>query len=141
MLHVRLQSRFQPSQSGFTLIELLIAVVIVAIIAVIAIPSYQSQALKARRSDGQAFLLSISSRMERHMYDNDVYPESLDQLNGFSNAVELSPEKYYEVSIRTPSASCPVTSCYVLEAKALGPQVKDGNLELHSNGTKVGHWR
>lgn len=127
-------------QAGFTLIELVIAVAIVAILAAIAIPSYQAHALKARRADGQAFLLNIQSRMERHMFDNEVYPSSLADLNGFSTATVLSPEKFYEVSIKAADAGCPAGTCYVLEAKALGPQVDDGNLELHSNGTKVGHW-
>lgn len=126
--------------AGFTLIELMIVVAIIAIIAVIAIPSYQAHTMKARRSDGQAFLLNIQSRMERYMYDNDTYPASLADLSGFTTATVTSPEKYYEVSMKTVDG-CPVISCYVLEAKALGPQVKDGNLELHSNGKKVGNWR
>lgn len=128
--------------AGFTLIELMVAVAIVTIIAVIAIPSYQAHTMKARRSDGQAFLLNIQSRMERYIYDNEQgeYPSSLTEL-GFGSATETSPEGYYDVSIKAASGDCPITSCYVLEATALGPQVDDGNLELHSNGTKVGHWR
>jgi len=126
--------------SGFTLIELMITVAIVAIIAAIAIPSYQAQSLKARRSDGQAFLLNIQSRMERYMYDEDTYPASLTDL-GFDAAKKRSPEGFYEVSIKTATSTCQITSCYVLIAEALGPQVKDGNLELDSKGNKVGHWR
>lgn len=128
--------------AGFTLIELMIVVAIVAIIAVIAIPSYQAHSMKARRTDGQSFLLNIQSRMERYIFDDETgeYPTSLTQL-GFGTDKEKSPEGFYEVSIKAASSSCPITSCYVLEATALGPQVDDGNLELHSNGTKVGHWR
>ena len=126
--------------AGFTLIELVIAVAIVAILAAIAIPSYQAHAMKARRSDGQAFLLNIQSRMERHMFDNEVYPSSLAELNGFTTATVLSPEKFYEVSIKAADAACPVGTCYVLEAKALGPQVDDGDLTLDSKGNKGGKW-
>ncbi len=132
--------RIALTHRGFTLIELMIAVVIVAIIATIAVPTYQAQTLKARRSDGQAFLLTLQSRMERYIYDNNVYPASLALLNGYSSASELSPEGYYEVSIKAASDTCPLTSCYVLVATPRGAQVSDGALELHSNGTKVGNW-
>ena len=73
------------------------------------------------------------------MYDEDAYPTSLKAL-GFKNDKEKSPEGYYEVSIKAVDG-CSVESCYELLAEPLGPQLKDGNLELHSNGTKVGHWR
>jgi type IV pilus assembly protein PilE len=127
-------------EAGFTLIELMIAVAIIAIIATIAIPSYQAHTMKARRSDGHAFLLTIQSRMERHMYDEDTYPSRLTEL-GFVADKEKSPEEFYEVEIKAPDAACPIDSCYVLIATPLGSQVDDGNLELHSNGTKVGNWR
>jgi type IV pilus assembly protein PilE len=123
-------------QRGFTLIELMITVMIVAILAVIAVPAYNSQAMKARRSDGQSYLLTIQSRMERYMYDHDTYPSDLSQMS-FS---ATSPEQHYEVEIVTPTAACPISICYQLLATPRGGQTADGPLELHSNGQKVGHW-
>ena len=125
---------------GFTLIELMIVVAIVGILAAIAFPSYQDSLNKGRRSDGQAALLQLQSVMERHMFDNNQYPSKLSDLSIYSSDSTESPEGHYDVSIKNPTAACPVTNCYQLLATAKGVQTGDGDLELHSDGTKVGNW-
>lgn len=125
---------------GFTLIELMMVVAVIGIIVAIALPSYQNSTLKARRSDGQTKLLEVQANMERYIFDNTSYPANLSDMSAYSANTDLSDQEYYEVTIKSASGSCPLVSCYQLQATALGPQVDDGDLELHSNGTKVGNW-
>ena len=130
----------QKDQTGVTLIELLITIAIVGIIAAVALPLYNDNVTESRRSDGYAAILNVQSQMERHMFDNNSYPEELSDMAGFAaNSID-SDEGYYAVSIVTPTAACPVTSCYQILGTAQGAQATDGNLELHSDGTKVGNW-
>ena len=125
-------------QQGFTLIELVIAVAIIGILAAFAIPAYQEQTLKARRSDGQAFLLELQASMERFIFDNNAYPNGLSALPGRASDTLDSPEGFYQVSM--DFTGCLIANCFQLVAVPQGAQVTDGNLELHSNGTKVGNW-
>ena len=125
-------------QQGFTLIELVIAVAIIGILAAFAIPAYQEQTLKARRSDGQAFLMELQASMERFIFDNNAYPNGLSALPGRASDTLGSPEGFYQISMIL--AGCPIATCFLLRAVPQGAQITDGDLELHSNGTKVGNW-
>jgi len=126
---------------GFTLIELMIVVAIIGIITAIAYPSYTEQMEKGRRSDGQAFILGIQGAMERHVFDNNTYAESMSTLGyTVTDSNFLSPEGHYKGGIDSATSACPITSCYVLRVTPIGVQVSDGDLELHSNGIKVGNW-
>jgi type IV pilus assembly protein PilE len=60
-----MDSQHQRLQGGFTLIELLVTVVIVAILAAIAYPSYTRYVVETRRTDGQAGLTQMASRLEK----------------------------------------------------------------------------
>jgi len=127
-------------QQGVTLIELMIVVLIISVLAMFAFPAYQTSMEKARRSDGHAILLDLQSIMERHMYDNRTYPSKLSEVTTFSSDEVDSPEGHYKISLKAPTAACPAVNCYQLQAVAQGVQASDGNLELHSDGTKVGNW-
>ncbi len=127
------------NNKGFSLIELMIVVAIVGILAAIAYPSYQDQMRSGRRSDGQAELLRIQTLMERHYYDNGTYAV-LSGLTAFSTNIVDSPEDFYKISVVTATATCPIASCYVLQAVAQGTQTADGNLTLSSTGIQTGNW-
>ena len=125
---------------GFTLVEMLIVVAIIGILLAIIIPAYDSQTTKARRSDGQTMLLQVQSNMERYAFDNNTYPTGLALMTAYSSNTETSSEGHYQVSVVAATAGCPIVSCYVLRAVPQGGQASDGNLDLQSNGTKVGNW-
>lgn len=129
-------------QQGVTLIELIIAIAIIGILVAFALPAYQEQTKKSRRADGQAFLLQLQAQLERYHFDNNAYPATLASMVGYDDNNVLSPEGYYRVSIT--GLDCTGNDCdgYELDATAQGPQSIDGNMELHSNGTKLpaSHW-
>ncbi|PJF39909.1 MAG: type IV pilin protein [Phototrophicales bacterium] len=127
-------------QKGFSLVELMVVIAIVGVLLAIAIPSFQGQGIKTRRADGQAKLLEIQGNMERYIFDNNTYPSKLSLMSAYSSDEVLSDEGHYKVKIKAATSSCPITSCYVLLATPQGEQAKDGNLELYSNGKKVGNW-
>jgi len=116
--------------------EIMIVVAIVAIIAAIALPSYNDSVNKGRRSDGQASLLDTASKMESYFYTNKTYTDDMTNL-GFSADPADSSEGHYAIEVSSPTASCPITSCYELKATAVGAQVNDGDLTLSSTGVKL----
>jgi type IV pilus assembly protein PilE len=58
---------------GFTLTELLITIAVAAIISMVAIPAYQDQVTRGKRTEGQAALVNLANRMEKHFYDSNTY--------------------------------------------------------------------
>lgn len=133
-------------QLGITLIELVIAVAIIGVLAAFAIPAYQEQTTKSRRADGQAFMLDLQARLERHHFDNNGYPLDLTGLGYASNPTD-SPEGHYSVSLagsscgQDPDGNNVDNTCnaYLLTANPLGGQLAsgDGALTLASNGNKL----
>ncbi len=116
------------------MIELLIVVVIVGILAAIAYPSYRSQMLKSRRSDGQALLLDVATRQERFFSDNGRYADN----TGLSLPA-VTAAGYYAVTIDAPVVgTCELASCFIARATAQNGQEQDkcGNLTLTSTGVK-----
>ncbi len=127
------------NSKGFTLVEIMVVVAIIGIILAFAIPAYQQQATETRRTDGQTKLMEIQSRMERHAFDNNTYTTDLTDL-GYGSATNLeSDEGFYLVSA-VDCAVPDIVNCYILRAVPQAGQAGDGNLELHSNGTRVGNW-
>ena len=124
-------------QQGFNLIELLIVIVIVSILAAIALPSYQESVRKSNRSDGQAHLFEAASRMERYFYKNNIYHTDLTELGYSATTAVASPEGHYNLSVLAATASCPIATCYKLQATALNNQVPDGDITLDSLGQKL----
>jgi len=102
-------------QAGFGLQELMITLAIVSILAAIAYPSYLDVVRKGRRADAQNALLEIAARQEQFFLDNSQYASALTQL-GYADDPIPSPEGYYNISILAATATCPITSCFVLEA-------------------------
>ncbi|WP_276205400.1 type IV pilin protein [Methylocaldum sp. 14B] len=123
---------------GFTLMELMIAVAVVGILAAVAFPSYQSQVIKTRRSDGKAALMAAAAKQEQYYLDNKTYANSMTALGYAANPAN-SQEGYYQISIAAATAACPIATCFSLTATGQGSQQSDGvcgNLTLSSSGAK-----
>lgn len=123
-------------EKGMSLIELVVAMAIFAILAALAYPAYQGQMREARRADGQSILLAAAARQDKWFYSNGTYTASMSDLgytvDGSGNAD--SSEGYYKVAVVSPTAACPISSCYVLRATPQGGQAADGFMELTSTG-------
>lgn len=88
---------------GFTLIELMVTVAVVAILAAIAFPSYQDYVMRARRTDGKGFLLSIQQLVERSYTDSNSYASAVASVVGASGVT--SPELFYQVTVASSTVS------------------------------------
>lgn len=68
-------------EKGFTLIELLIVVAIIGILAGIAVPRINLSLTKAKDATCKANINAIQSAIELYYFENDDYPDSLDDLD------------------------------------------------------------
>lgn len=108
-------------KKGFTLVELVITMAIIGILAAIAYPGYSAYVVRARRSDAQAALLDLASRMERYYSQRNTYATA---TIGTGAATDLttstqSSEGWYTLSIPVKTAST-----YTLQASPNGSQAK-----------------
>ncbi len=128
--------RIAQKHGGFTLIEVMVVVMILGILAFVAVSSYGTSSDKGRRGDGQSSLMNAASKMEAYFYTNKTYSTDMTDM-GYDSNPATSPEGYYSISVNAPTAACPITSCYELQATALGVQIEDGDLTLESAGRKL----
>jgi type IV pilus assembly protein PilE len=128
--------RFSPSSKGFTLVELLITMVVVAILAAIAFPAYVDHVMRARRSEARAALQEMAVRQQAFFLNSRTYTSTLGATG--LNVAATTESGFYNLSV-TNSASCPIASCFQLEATPTGPQAGDscGTLVLTSVGTRL----
>lgn len=134
----------------------MITVVIIGILAAIAYPSYRNYTIQTRRSDAQIGLTQAANQQERFFTECNWYATTLygtracgasagnGVLNLSTATPVLSPEKHYVITLVTPTAACPITSCYVLQAApaattdgGTGLQANDGNFRITSTGIKT----
>ncbi|MGK0171306.1 MAG: type IV pilus assembly protein PilE [Gammaproteobacteria bacterium] len=108
---------------GFSLIELLVAITIVGILTAVAVPAYQQSTRESRRTSAIVALSDAASRQEQFYLDNKTY--STTPGTGGLNALTTTEGGYYTVSVDTPTASCPILSCYVLRATPQLSQAAD----------------
>ena len=123
---------------AFTLVELMLVLAIISIIISFAVPSYQSFTQKNQRTEGQALLLDLQTRLERYYYHNQYYPESLSKLKKYQSNKIDSENLYYQAALEKDE-SCASELCYVLIAKHNSGQEEE-TLSLYSSGEKKGPW-
>lgn len=98
---------------GFSIIEVLVVVAIVAVLIMLILPRFNDQSLKANRQAAIASLTDVSQQLERHYASNQTFA-------GFPNANSVSQGGYYNISVRTATATA-----YAIEATAQGDQQRD----------------
>ncbi len=76
----KITRRLYRNEDGFTLIELLVVVAIIALLATFAVPRLFDAINKAKDAPGKADLQTISAALDRYYFDNNAYPDSLDDL-------------------------------------------------------------
>jgi type IV pilus assembly protein PilE len=78
--------RKSRAPAGFTLVDLVAALAIAALLACVAIPSFRAQAMRARRSDARAALLSLAAAEEGFHTSCNAYAAILDDTRETSCA-------------------------------------------------------
>ena len=128
----------REKQKGFSLLELMVTLLIVGILAAVAIPSYQSHVTEARRSDATTMLVNVASLQEQYFLDNKTYAANMTNI-GFSANPFVTENGYYQVQVQAATASCPILTCYIIEAAPQNAQSGDscGTLTINSQGTKL----
>jgi prepilin-type N-terminal cleavage/methylation domain-containing protein len=73
---------FMMRPEGFTLIELMIVILIIAILVAIAVPVYLNARANAQRRTCQSNIRTVDGAIQAYegMFDNPVYPASLDDM-------------------------------------------------------------
>ncbi len=124
-------------QIGFSLIELMITVAVVAILASIGFPAYQDHVRKTHRSKAKAALSDAASQQEQFFLNNKTYTTDFSSTG--INFPTTTESGLYVLSAVAPTAGCPITNCYLLQAVPQAPQDTDscGTLTYDSNGTKL----
>ena len=125
---------------GFSLIELLMVVAIIGILAAVGVPAYSKQVEAAKQSDGKAMMLTVQTKMERYIFDNNTYPSGLAMMGAYNSNTVSSVEGYYEINMVSASSSCPIDYCYVLRGVRTDGQTTGTELLLKSNGIREGAW-
>ncbi|MFV5589585.1 type IV pilin protein [Acinetobacter variabilis] len=126
-------------QSGFTLIELMLVVAVIAILAAVAFPSYQEHVRKTKRTEVQAELIDIASRLQQYKSTNFNYKinatTAIDLTKlGFSSATPLSQNGLYTLNL----SFNPAATSWVLSAvpSPTGNQKNDGVSCLDDTGQR-----
>ncbi len=125
------------AQRGFTLLELMTVLVIIVIIISIAYPSYVTQVLSTRRSEGQALLMRVAAQEERFFTNNNQYIDDVTAapVAGLGMAQDTSENGHYQVAAAIAGGG----TSYTLTATPQGGQATDtlcANLTLTSAGAK-----
>jgi type IV pilus assembly protein PilE len=126
---------------GFTLIELMIVVAVIAVLAAIAYPSYSRYAFRARRSEGQEFLLRIAAAEQRYYTNCNRYATAIAGTattcgGGLGFSSNATANGYYTVADPTNLGATQQT--FSLTATPALVQATDvcGNLTLTDTGVK-----
>ena len=126
------------SSRGFTLIELMITVAIVGILAAVAYPSYTEHVRKSARRAAQSEMMDIANRQQQFLMAKRTYVPYADlTAAGYQLPAELVGK--YTPSVTVGAGAVP---SYTITFQAIGPQLKDGDLGLTSDGVKTpaGKW-
>lgn len=100
---LRIQEIGCSMRKGFSLIEVMTVLVILSTLLLIACPSYLNYLTQARRGDGQAALIDLANRMERHFAKHSTYKTATlatGDVNTDLLPQRFSEEKWYILSIK-----------------------------------------
>jgi type IV pilus assembly protein PilE len=114
-------------QRGFTLVELVIVVAIIGLLAAIAYPNYQNSVRKAKRSEVQAEMSEIASKLQRYKLANFHYKKTSTAAItladiGVTGSTPTSQNAAYQYSLAFNSATAPTT--WTLTATPTNGQLK-----------------
>jgi type IV pilus assembly protein PilE len=114
---------------GFTLLELMIVVIIIAILASLAFSSYAKYGFRARRTEGQSFLMQVAAAEERYFTTFNKYTGSITGASpgGLGFSANTSQTGYYSVAVSNLGAS---NTTYTLTATPAAVQATDKCLNL-----------
>ena len=128
------------SNKGFTLIELMIVVAIIAILASIAYPSYQESVRKTKRTDAQASMIDVASRLQRYKIANFTFlkagttpsPINLTDV-GVASVIPTSGQALYDLTLSNVKAG---TWTLTATPKASTTQSTDGSIVINHKGER-----
>ncbi|MFK8067233.1 MAG: type IV pilin protein [Gammaproteobacteria bacterium] len=110
---------YKKQFAGFTLIELMITVTIIGVVAAIAYPSYNKHIMRKNRLEGKAMLEQAVADQERYFSTNNTYASTTTML-GYQTNPAISKHGYYQLSVDTPTGSCPIETCFSLTLEVHG---------------------
>lgn len=121
---------------GFTLIELMVVVVIVGVLVAFAYPSYQESVRKTKRTDAQADMMHIASRLQKYKIVNFSFIKADDAAVSLSDIgvtiyIPQSGPTLYNLALSNVTAGT-----WTLTATPTGVQTGDGDIVLNHRGEK-----
>ncbi|MDR3388341.1 MAG: type IV pilin protein [Rudaea sp.] len=134
---------------GFTLLELMIVIVVIGVLAALALFNYNKYGFRARRSDGQQFLMAIAAAEERYFTSFNVYTANITGASpaGLAFNSATSPNLYYTAAVvlgagntsytitGTPQAGQTADACGALTLDNLGNKTPTpSQMPQNSNG-------
>lgn len=122
---------------GFTLIELMIVVAIIGILAAIAYPSYQEHVRKTKRTDAQADMIELASRLQRYKIANFTFLKAdgtalgLVDVGHSGKLPQSGGATLYNLALSNVTAGT-----WTLTATTTGGQLGDGDIVLNHRGER-----
>lgn len=119
---------------GFTTVELLVTLAIIGIVAAVAVPSYTASVDKGRRAEGMAYILQVSSALERYSTMNNTYTASFTDLGlkAYSGTTAASSAYTYAIS----AGASGIASSFTVTATAVHPDTVCSTLTVDQAGAR-----
>lgn len=127
----------KTQSAGFTLIELMVTVGIVGILASIAYPNYIDYMIKARRSQGQQYLMDLAQKQQQYILDTRKYATQTTLTTAVPAPTDVAT--YYSGPTQTlDNTAAPPTYTLKLTARSSKMLKDDGDLIIQHDGLR---WR
>lgn len=120
---------------GFTLVEVMITVAIVGILAAVALPSYRDHIRTSRRSEAQAYLMTVAARQQQFLIDSRSYATTLATIG---IAIPTNVTAAYNVTLVTAVGPPPTFTIAATPMPGTDQvQEKCGGLTINQTGAKT----